>query len=380
MQARSAIDVVSAREALESPALEAEWRALASEQSHTNSLFSSPEWVSHQSAVRPEGVHVVRVRSEAGRLIGVVPVRLRPYELRFDIAKTSLLGKQIQVAEILGSLPLLPACAEIHRHVVEEVFRALPACHALFADAVPVDSYFWSLLQGPAPFAGRAYVHITDGPRPWHLLTLSSSFEQYMRATSSKARANMRREVRQLAQRAGADLQAVRITSPPQVKDFLTRAEQVGKKSWQYRALGQRVASDDATQNSFEDLAARGLLRSYLLQAGDATYAFVVGYQHQEVYHYVEVAYDEAYAEFSPGKVLLTLMLEDLHKHDVPREMNFGVGDASYKRRFGNLERSDAGCLVLRSSLANRFYTTSHSLFCSAVKTVKRLIGRKVSK
>jgi hypothetical protein len=309
-----------------------------------------------------------------------VPIRLRTFELRFDIATTKLLSRQLQVAEILGSVPLLPACPATHRLVIQDIFRQLPRCSGVFADAVPVDSYFWSFLQQPSFLSQIGYVHITDGPRPWHLLTLSASFDEYMQTLSSKARANMRREVRQLAERTGGELQAVRITMPSQVRFFLEQAMQVGKKSWQFRTLGQRVGCDEASQRSFEDLAARGLLRSYLLQGGDMAYAFVVGYQHEGVFHYVEVAFDEAYADHSPGKVLLTLMLEDLHKHDSPKVVNFGVGDASYKRRFGNLEKSDAGCLILRNSLVNKFYTTSHNLFTNAVKSVKRVIRRRVSK
>ena len=69
------------------------------------------------------------------------------------------------------------------------------------------------------------------------------------------------------------------------------------------------------------------------------------------MYHYVEVAFDEQYREHSPGKVLLSLILEDLHGQQRPQTVNFGVGDASYKRRLSNCERSDLSCLIMAGGL-----------------------------
>jgi CelD/BcsL family acetyltransferase involved in cellulose biosynthesis len=114
--------------------------------------------------------------------------------------------------------------------------------------------------------------------------------------------------------------------------------------------------------------------------AGDIPCAFVVGYQYAGVYHYAELGFDEAFAEYSPGTVLLYLLLEALHQRQRPELLNFGVGDASYKLRFGNVERFDASCLLLKSSVANRLLTEPHRAFNHAVRVAKRLIGRRVTK
>jgi CelD/BcsL family acetyltransferase involved in cellulose biosynthesis len=377
--ARSGAMVItrSVAEVASAPELIAAWQSVLDVYPHFNSLYASPEWVSGASTDR---LHIAFVGDESGSIIGVVPLRVRPFDLRFDVANTELFSRTLQVAEVLGSVPLLPKSAEIHRRVIDAIFHLFPECAGLLSDSVPVDSYFWSFLHDRQAFSGSSYLHIADGPRPWHLLTLSASFGDYLKSLSSKSRANMRREVRQLADRAGGELQAVRVSAPKDVPQFLERAVRVAKNSWQARALGERVRCDEASCRKLEDHASRGLLRSYVLQAADASLAFVIGYQYLGVYHYVEVAYDETHADHSPGKVLLTLMLEDLHEYQRPETVNFGVGDASYKRRFGNLEKSDAGCLILRNRFSNRVATTSHNVFSAAVRTAKKLVGRRVAK
>jgi CelD/BcsL family acetyltransferase involved in cellulose biosynthesis len=366
--------------ACEEPAFYSEWSECIRVHWHTNSIYASPIWAQYLTHTSPGAIQVVVLRNRGGKLQGVVPIRIRPFRLRFDIGTTSLLDRNLMVAEVLGSVPGLPACVDTHQRVFDEMLRQWPQCGGIYFDALPTDTYLWSLLaERRAPFSGM-YAHVVDGPRPWHLLRLAPSFDAYMKSISSKARANMRREVRQLADQSAGKLQAVRITTPDQVPWFLERAARVAEHSWQQQAIGQRISCDDSSCRSLEELAAEGLLRCYLLTGGDAEYAFVVGYQFGGVYHYAEIAFDERYSEHSPGKVLLTMMLEDLHTHDPPETVNFGVGDASYKRRFGNVEKSDLSCLLLRDRLGNRITTAAHSAFAATVRTAKRLIGRKVAK
>ncbi len=194
---------------------------------------------------------------------------------------------------------------------------------------------------------------------------------------SAKSRKNLRRETRRLSEAAGGALWLRRITAPGEARGFLESARSVGRNSWQRRALGERVRDDGTACRSFENLASRGILRAYFLQLGDRSCTFVIGYQYAGVYHYIETGFDEALGEYSPGTVLLFLMLEDLHVHERPEVLNFGVGDATYKQRFGNSERADVSCFVMRRRLRNIVLTKSHAVFSGAAQAAKRLLRRQ---
>jgi CelD/BcsL family acetyltransferase involved in cellulose biosynthesis len=122
----------------------------------------------------------------------------------------------------------------------------------------------------------------------------------------------------------------------------------------------------------FEDVARRGLLRSYVLYGANAPCALVLGYQFGDVFHYAEIAYDQTFGRFSPGTALLYLLIEDLTGHRSPRLVNFGIGDAGYKREFSNIHAEDASVLLLPKNAANAVRRRCHGAFRSLVASVKR--------
>ena len=118
------------------------------------------------------------------------------------------------------------------------------------------------------------------------------------------------------------------------------------------------------------------MLRSYLLRCGERPCAFVLGYQHGDVYHYAEIGYDRDFTNFSPGMVLYYLLVRDLFAHRPPSTLNFGRGDADYKQRFGNVQREDVSIFLMRKTHRNRLRVGSHSAFRSFVSAARRAVRR----
>jgi CelD/BcsL family acetyltransferase involved in cellulose biosynthesis len=373
------IDVCDARQATTDAALVADWERLLLKAGHVNALYASPAWVEELAAQGSAKVRVWAVRSENGKLVGIVPVKVGGYELQFSVSYKVLARRKLTVGRILGSMLVLPDCRELYARLLGDMLADLPECAGLYCEALPTDSYFWRTMPAITGQCQRVYAHVTDGPRPWHQVKLTT-FDAYLKAMSSKARANVRREVRHLDEHAGGKLKLRRCTEPDEVADFLRLALAVSERSWQHRTLGQQALHDKTNVRYFEGLARRGLLQSYLLMAGETPCAFVIGYRYGGVYHYAEVAFDEAFTKFSPGTVLLYLILEDMHGCDGIETLNFGIGDATYKRRFGNVQREDVGCLLMRNKISTRMLTGGHQAFKRSIALAKRAMNRKITK
>ena len=373
------LQVLDAKDAMSDPALVADWERLLLDAGQVNALYASPHWVAELADEGATKLRVWTVRTQKGELVGVAPVQVGDYDLQFSVSYKVLVRRKLRVGRILGSLPVMPACAELHEKLIDGMLADLPECSGLYCEALPTDSYLWRTMTGPRRPCRGAYLHVTDGPRPWHFVELTT-FDAYLKSMSSKARANVRREVRHLDEHAQGQLKLQRCTEPEQVADFLRHARAVSLKSWQHQTLGPHALTDKTNVAYFEGLARRGLLHSYLLMAGETPCAFVIGYRYAGVYHYAEVAFDEAFTRFSPGTVLLYLMLEDVHARGEIEKLNFGIGDATYKRRFGNLEREDVGCLLMRNKISSRMLTGGHLAFKRSVAVAKRVLNRKVTK
>ena len=201
-----------------------------------------------------------------------------------------------------------------------------------------------SPLAGPiaaAQAARRVAVYRPSPPQAHWYIEFPSPPDRYWKSVSSKTRYKLRRKARAF------EHHLLRVTERRDVAAFLDKARAISERSWQGKRLGPRIrgAADEARRA--ERLADAGALRSYLLEAPDGTpLAFVLGSQWRGRYLHEETGYDMSRAELSPGIVLQYRMLEDLVAHDTPDILDFGAGDAEYKRSLANV-RGDSGRLVM---------------------------------
>ena len=369
------LEVSRSPEGWDDPAVRERWGELVRGSESVNVMYASPEWFDLLRETAPASELALAVaRDGGGAVAGVVPLQLGSHALQFDVSSRTLHTSRLRAAVVLGSVPMLPPDAALHSRLYSLLLAPELGRDCVYMDAVPGGS----LCARPEPRAGRGahLTYVPYGSRQSHLLRLGGSAQDHFSKMSSKARGNLHRSIKQLKARGGGRLELVRVEAEGEVDEFLREAAAVSRKTWQHKILGSRVSDTEEERAGFRARARRGLLRSYTLRCGDEPCAFVVGHQYGGVYHYNEVGYDPAYASFSPGTVLLYLLIQDLFAHRPPRLLNFGVGDADYKRRFGNVQMEDASVLVFRKSLRGRLLTASHSGFRALVKAARGVVRR----
>ena len=221
----------------------------------------------------------------------------------------------------------LPTTHHAHAALIES--RADP--HVL-ADP-PQRHWVFSLLHQPG--------HEKTTPLDWSRALppagqhpTAASLDAYFQTHKSpKARKNMRRQDRVLSSHFGGDLSLVRLTRPSEVDRFVAEAAAVTRAGYQ-SALGAGLGDSDIQRAILHAAAARGAMRCYLLRAQGQTLAFQCGIMVGARYHLQATAYLPAFAGFSPGQVLLVRVLRDL-ADDGLTGIDYGLGDAHYKRVFG---------------------------------------------
>jgi len=122
-------------------------------------------------------------------------------------------------------------------------------------------------------------------------------------------------------------------------------------------------------------LAELGLLRSYLWWIQGKPAAFAVCNQHRGYFRYEEIAYCQEFSQFSPGRLMLQQIVEDLLRFNSPSVFDFGGGDAEYKRQFANVE-SRSGTVWL---VPNSFRTGMSLAFIKGGRLTKKFVRSLVS-
>ncbi len=368
------VSYLTAAEVEQSPAVLAAWEDLLGQSSNLYRLQQSPHWWRHLASVHGElQCSLAVVQDGKDTIVGVVPLQIGEHVISYRLGKRKLGPMRFRAVFLLGNQPLLPDDESAYRQLFRSIWDSFPACSAICLSSVIKGSWCWQYFEVDGRSEKGWFLYSGENPRPLHIISVPATFEKYMKKFSSKRRHTLRREMKAMQQRGGGNPQLERIENTEQIESFLGIARPLFDRSWKAKRLPTCL---EGGQPHFEDLARRGLLRSYLLRCGDACCAYLVGYQFRDVFHAVENAHDPAFNEYSPGRVILLQAIEDLTNHAPAERFNLGYGDEDYKAHLGADPTEDANIVLMRGTLANRFRCGCHRAFRSSLRAVKRCLGR----
>lgn len=344
------------------------WHGLLGSSSNLYAQYQSPVWWEHLGTTPEAADRRLLIAKIGSDIAGVIPLQLvvRTIDTNLPAVLQDLCA--IRCAELLGSLPLIPADAGVAVAMLDAVLEHVPEAQAVYFKSIPRTSPWAGLIMeaGSASRHGFGYV---SRETAFHSLELPAKFDEYLGQFGKKKRYNLKRQVRLMEDAYGGEMHADCIIREDQIEFFLATAGIVAEGSWKDDRHTAAFARTASNHHRYADLARRGLLRGYLLRHGERPVASVLGFQFENTYHYADIAYVQSDVHLSPGSVLLYLIIRDLIENTAVRSVNFGMGDADYKRQFGNQHDRDRACWVMRASPRNR-------VICAAHGTAKRLSQR----
>jgi hypothetical protein len=108
--------------------------------------------------------------------------------------------------------------------------------------------------------------------------------------------------------------------------------------------------------------------------------AGIYGLQYGDVFYLEATAFDSRFARFSPGTVLLHLVIEDLIKCTLTKWIDIGFGEPFYEHSSTNTRLQRAAVSLFRRTAGNRVRLAAHSAFlatASKLKTTAICLGLK---
>ena len=101
------------------------------------------------------------------------------------------------------------------------------------------------------------------------------------------------------------------------------------------RRLGTGFVDDDEHRQRFTLFAIRDQLRVQLLEIQGTVQAFWIGTIYKGVFHSSATGYNPDLRDYELGTLVFVRMVDELVREGV-RKIDFGLGDAHYKQRFGD--------------------------------------------
>jgi hypothetical protein len=168
------------------------------------------------------------------------------------------------------------------------------------------------------------------------------SLKAFLGARSSNTRYNVRRYSKRLVQAHGDSLTMREFRVPGDLDCLCADLETIAAKTYQ-RGLGVGYMGNPMQLALMKLGASRGWLRAWVLYVADLPVAFWFGYCYRGTFNLSATAFDPAHGDLRVGQHLQMQIMESLCAEEDVHSFDYGIGEAEYKRRFGDhcIEQAD---------------------------------------
>jgi len=263
----------------------------------------------------------------------------------------------------------------------EESYRSFLTCVDRLLREQRLDlAIFWQVKAGSYEHETirqtfkRSRLSVTDEASKHWLLSLPGSWDDFLKSRTHKRRHEFRRLPRVLDRDFGGQWNIKTYTSFNEATEFIDAVESVAAKTYQ-RGLNVGFRRDEENiERVFMD-ALRGRLAGYVLFIRDEPRAFWYCFVYKSVLYPVATGYDPAFRDYEMGTVLLLRIICDYCGTPI-QAIDFGSGDADYKRRFCTDHFQETSILLFSRSARGRCLRGLHIATLAGSKLGTKLLDR----
>ncbi|MFH2045260.1 MAG: GNAT family N-acetyltransferase [Pseudomonadota bacterium] len=156
--------------------------------------------------------------------------------------------------------------------------------------------------------------------------------------------------------------------------NLCSQLEEVAAHTYQ-RGLGSGFINNEEHRQRFSLFANRGQLRVQVLKIDGKIRAFWIGTVYRGVFHSSETGYDSDLRNYEPGTLIFLRMVDALANEGI-KKLDFGLGDAYYKQRFGDRSWQQATIRLFATSIKGLALKTTMGLFGTLDSTARSLLQK----
>jgi hypothetical protein len=318
-------------------------------------------------AVAPFGIVLTR----AGEPVAGAAGRLESRRLATSIGYRTVYAPRLRILRIVdGGLVAGDAAS---RAALVEALRAELASGRVDAVALPplpVDSELSAALSGLGGPLERQWF-VPAWPR--RALVLPGSFAEFLAACSRKRRTRLRREAVKLEQAFGDELSVAILRGPEQLEQLAGDVDRLARATYQ-RALGAGFADTPEQRELARIGLEHGWTRAYVLYRAAEPIAYWLCSTYRGTILLRTTGFDPAYADHQPGVYLLMRVIEDACADPALELLDFGPGDADYKRRYSSTSRDERNLVVFAPTPRGRRVNLTRNAILGAALLARRAL------
>lgn len=206
-------------------------------------------------------------------------------------------------------------------------------------------------------------------------MAIPDNMDAFYKIRSRKHRYWLRRITNILEKDFTENVKIKIIFNKDDVDTLCSDVERVAKKTY-HRGLRVGFIDNSETRKMFVHLSNKSELRAFILYINDQPSAFWIGRQYHNTFYLASTGYLPEYEKYELGTILFLKMLEDLCTIKEIQYIDFGFGDAPYKRRFGDSRWEESSVYIfphrVSGLLLNAARTMTAVVYQLSIGTLKR--------
>lgn len=325
---------------------------------------------SHKEIVRP---HVVVLR-EAGQAKSLVLGRIEEKPLAVPLGYKKLSTRPVRFLMLIHGGVLGEDSEQAASLIVDSIQETLRTGEADIAWFYGLDS--GSALYRAAKQAGSLFTsdYFPSQLRRWRG-RLPGSYEELLRQLSANTRHNLKRYSKRLQQAFTGQLEVRSFRDSGDLNKILADTEEIASKTY-HRGLGVGFINSDETRKLTALAVRQGWFRAHILYVAGKPAAFWNGFLYRRTFFTWTTGYSPELADYRPGTFLLQKMFQELCAEGVADQVDFGFGDAQYKRDWCDHEELQESFLLFAPNLKGIALNSFRTPLIAASNAARNLLAR----
>ena len=179
---------------------------------------------------------------------------------------------------------------------------------------------------------------------------LPGSYDGLLRQLSANTRHNLKRYSKRLQQAFAGQLEVRSYRGSSDMSTILADTEEIASKTY-LRGLRVGFVNNEETRQLMALAASKGWFRAHILYIAGKPAAFWNGFLYRRTFYTWTTGYSPEIADYRPGTFLLQKMFEELCNEGAADQVDFGFGDAQYKRDWCDHQHLQASFLLFAPNL-----------------------------
>jgi len=217
---------------------------------------------------------------------------------------------------------------------------------------------------------------MTSLPQEHFILQVPDAPEDILLKKSSKRRKKIKYSMRR-ADDTLTNLRIDKFDGTGSLENLMMSLESVASKTYQ-RGLGAGFKYNSEWRAILDLGIRKKWIEIWTLLTDEKVISFIIGIKYKRRYLIYAKAFDPAYSDKSVGTYLQIKILEEVARRGDCELIDYGFGDADYKRQFSTESWSEVNVFVAKASFRNFIIINSVRL-CMASDRVLRMIAQKMT-